>query len=188
MKFSRPSQEYKPVSMTQILATMLEVVSYRVNLSLVDVVQEIPQDLPQVKGDLNQLADSLFNLVTNSYDAIQKKSEIIQEKKIEPSPKDPEPYRGKLLFRAHMELGAEKSWVVLEVSDNGIGITKEELESLFIPFFTTKATTEKGTGLGLYVIQRIFEQHGGTIAANSTYGVGTTFTLKLPALLEKNEA
>ena len=188
LKFSRPAQEYRPVSVAQIIATTLEVVSYRVNLSLVDVVQEIPQDIPQVKGDLNQLADSLFNLVTNAYDAIQKKAEMIQEKQIGPSPKDSMPYRGKLHFRVHLEPGKEKSWVVLEVSDNGIGITKEELANLFIPFFTTKATTEKGTGLGLYVIQRIFEQHGGTIMANSTYGAGTTFTLKLPALLERLDA
>ena len=181
LKFSRPSQEYQLVSMAQILTTMLEVVSYRVNLSLVDVVQEIPQDLPQVKGDSNQLADSLFNLVTNAYDAIQKKAEMIQEKQIAPSSKDPVPYRGRIRFRARVEPAGQKSWVVLEVDDNGIGITKEELENLFVPFFTTKATAEKGTGLGLYVIQRILQQHGGAITAHSIYGVETTFTLKVPA-------
>jgi len=87
-----------------------------------------------------------------------------------------------------VEHGLQKSWVVLEVEDNGIGITREELDNLFIPFFTTKATTEKGTGLGLYVIQRILQQHGGVISASSTYGVGTKFTLKLPAPLERTSA
>jgi len=181
LKFSRPSQEYRLTDTSQIIATTLEVASYRVNLSLIDVVQDVPSDLPQVKGDSNQLADSLCNLVTNAFDAIQKKAEMIQEKQIAPSSKDPTPFRGRIRFRASVEHGQQKSWVVLEVEDNGIGITREELENLFIPFFTTKATTEKGTGLGLYVIQRILQQHGGAISANSTYGVGTKFTLKLPA-------
>jgi signal transduction histidine kinase len=60
----------------------------------------------------------------------------------------------------------------------------QELGNLFTPFFTTKATSQKGTGLGLYVIQRIIERHEGTITASSTYGVGTRFTLRLPAIEE----
>ena len=67
---------------------------------------------------------------------------------------------------------------------HGTGMTPQELENLFVPFFTTKATAQKGTGLGLYVIQRIMERHGGTITAASKPGAGTTFKLRLPAAVQ----
>jgi signal transduction histidine kinase len=134
-----------------------------------------------VRGDLNQLADSCFNLLTNAYDAIQKKGTLIQTGQISPSPNDPVPFRGKIVVRVYLEKKEDQpAKVVLEIQDNGTGMMASELDSLFIPFFTTKATAQKGTGLGLYVIQRIVEQHGGSIKAASKYGAGTTFTMRLP--------
>ncbi len=187
LKFSRPAGEYKVATIEQIVSTALEVVGYRVNLNLIDVVREIPENLPSIKGDLNQLADSLFNLMSNAFDATQKKAELITEQKLTPEPNDPVPYKGQIHLRARMEYDGEKKWVILEVQDNGVGMSQTEVEQLFIPFFTTKATAEKGTGLGLYVIQRILEQHGGTVQAASAYGVGTTFTFKMPVHTEPGQ-
>ena len=182
LKFSRPSGEYQPLGVSKILSTALEVVQFRVNLNVMDIVPEIPENLPEVKGDLNQLADTCFNLISNGFDAIQKKSELIQAKQMSPSPQDPEPFRGRIVIRGRLRQEGEKTWVILEFRDNGCGMSSQDLESLFIPFFTTKATVQKGTGLGLYVIQRIVEQHGGKITVASEYGIGTTFTVQLPAL------
>jgi two-component system NtrC family sensor kinase len=123
--------------------------------------------------------------LTNAYDAIQNKADLIQKNQLPPSPSDPTPYRGHIRLVGRTEETQDKRWVVLDVQDNGIGMTPHQLECLFIPFFTTKATSQKGTGLGLYVIRRIIERHGGTIGATSTYGVGTTFTIRLPALEDK---
>jgi len=184
LRFSRPAGDYKPVALRQIIATSKEVAQFRVNMGLIDLTEEIPESLPPVKGDLNQLADSCFNLLTNAYDAVQKKATMISEGKISPSPNDPTPFRGKIWIRAYPEKTDGKLLNVLEVQDNGTGMTSGELDNLFVPFFTTKATAQKGTGLGLYVIQRIVERHGGSITAASKVGAGTTFIIRLPAAVE----
>ncbi len=181
LRFSRPSGEYKPITAKQILSTAREVVQFRVDLNTMDYTEQVPDELPPVKGDLNQLADCCFNLITNAHDAIQKKTELIQSESLPPGPEDPSPFRGQLLIRSKAEQTDGKKWVILEFKDNGIGMSPQELESLFVPFFTTKATSQKGTGLGLYVIQRVIERHGGKVDARSKYGVGATFVLRLPA-------
>jgi signal transduction histidine kinase len=176
-----------PLKLSQIISATWEVAQHLVDMNQFDRTQEIPEDLPPIAGDLNLLSDSLRNLLTNAYDAIQNKADLIQKNQLPPSPSDPTPYRGHIRLVGRTEETQDKRWVVLDVQDNGIGMTPHQLECLFIPFFTTKATSQKGTGLGLYVIRRIIERHGGTIGATSTYGVGTTFTIRLPAL-EKTDA
>jgi two-component system NtrC family sensor kinase len=71
--------------------------------------------------------------------------------------------------------------VVVEVSDDGVGISPENLAKIFEPFFTTKEIG-KGTGLGLAVCYGILTEHGGSLDVQSTVGVGTTFTITLPAI------
>ena len=75
--------------------------------------------------------------------------------------------------------GAAAAFFEARFRDTGVGIPAGDLKNLFIPFFTTK---EKGTGLGLPISQRIIENHGGTIEVRSRVGVGSTFTVVLPAL------
>jgi two-component system NtrC family sensor kinase len=70
--------------------------------------------------------------------------------------------------------------VEITVTDNGSGISPENLARVFTPFFTTKAVG-KGTGLGLAVCYGIINHMGGTIQVSSTPGRGTTFTIRLPA-------
>lgn len=187
LRFSRPAGEYKAVTVPQILQTAKEVAQFRVDLANVDLTEQVSADLPPVKGDLNQLADCCFNLMSNAYDAILKKAGMIQANQIAPGPDDPSPFKARLWVRASVEKKEDQTFVVLDLQDNGIGMTPEELEGLFVPFFTTKATAQKGTGLGLYVIQRIIERHGGTINASSQYGVGTTFSLRIPVYREREE-
>lgn len=187
LKFSRPAGEYKPVTLPQILATAKDVLQFRVNFAVVELLDEVPENLPPVKGDLNQLADCCINLVSNASDAIQKKAELIEAKQLTPPPQEFLPYKGKIRIKARQEQREGQPWIVLELTDNGIGMTPADLQNLFIPFFTTKATSQKGTGLGLYIIDRILQQHGGKITAQSEYGVGTAFTLRLPVCQEAKQ-
>jgi two-component system, NtrC family, sensor kinase len=82
---------------------------------------------------------------------------------------------------AHIDLGAAadtaQSFVFIALADTGTGMTPEQLDSLFTPFFTTK---EKGTGLGLALTHKIIEEHQGHLHVESQFGVGSTFTILLP--------
>jgi PAS domain S-box-containing protein len=80
----------------------------------------------------------------------------------------------------------EGNEVRIEVSDTGTGIAPEHLARLFDPFFTTKPVGH-GTGLGLFVCQRIVREHGGRIEVQSTPGLGTTFSVILPAQVERTQ-
>lgn len=103
-----------------------------------------------------------FNLINN---AIESFDEMQQE-------------QGKLEIRAKAEAGA----LVLEVEDNGSGISQEMMENIFNPFFTTKDT---GTGLGLYIVSSELEKIGGRISVKSELGHGTVFTVTIPGERKK---
>ncbi|GEM_PF-474045 len=116
------------------------------------------QGAPAVRGDAVRLERALLNLVNNALDATDEGGEVaISVRSAE---------RGGIA-------GAE-----LAVSDTGCGIPPENLEGIFRPFFTTKQT---GTGLGLAIIQKIVEEHAGTVSVASEQGRGTVFTIFLPA-------
>jgi signal transduction histidine kinase len=70
--------------------------------------------------------------------------------------------------------------LAISVIDDGEGVAEENIKSIFLPFFTTRAT---GTGLGLPVVQRIAEAHGGGLSHEPTPGGGATFVLRLPTSL-----
>ena len=73
---------------------------------------------------------------------------------------------------------APGDYVKISISDQGVGIPKANLQRIFVPFFTTKAS---GSGLGLSTACAIFKKHGGHIAVDSEHGVGTVFFIYLPA-------
>jgi two-component system NtrC family sensor kinase len=75
----------------------------------------------------------------------------------------------------------------VEVSDTGVGIPQANITRIFEPFFTTKEVG-KGTGLGLAVCYGILTEHGGSLDVQSTPGMGTTFTISLPAIYNDGES
>ena len=76
-----------------------------------------------------------------------------------------------------ISLMTDKNIITVAVSDTGTGIEKKDLPRIYDPYFTSKPT---GTGLGLAVVQKIMEAHGGTINVESTAGQGTTVSLHFP--------
>ena len=87
---------------------------------------------------------------------------------------------------AHVDLGiaadTAQAFVFIALADTGTGMTPEQLDSLFTPFFTTK---EKGTGLGLALTHKIIEEHQGHLHVESQFGIGSTFTILLPIHVER---
>jgi signal transduction histidine kinase len=172
-KLTKPSRgNYQPLHLRDAIQAGLDVVQYKVPFKELDFRLEVPEDLPQVLGDQAQLGECFLNLIDNANDAIEMKQKELK----------PTAYRGMIWVRAYTVTEGGREWVVAEVAENGIGVPEKQLASLFVPFFTTKATINKGTGLGLYVIRKVVEAHNGTIAVTSNYGVGTTFTIRLLAV------
>jgi two-component system, NtrC family, nitrogen regulation sensor histidine kinase NtrY len=115
----------------------------------------LEEELPAVQADATLLRRAIENLVLNAMDAM--------------------PAGGVLMLRTSHQDGD----VSLEVSDTGSGLTPEECERLFTPYYTTK---QHGTGLGLAIVQSVISDHGGRISVESEAGVGTSFHIHLPAM------
>jgi two-component system NtrC family sensor kinase len=116
---------------------------------------DLAPDLPPVPTDGEQVGQVLLNLLRNAADAIGRNGTIT------------------------VATEARRDQVVLRVADTGVGIAPEDLEKVFLPFFTTKEVG-KGTGLGLSISHAIVTSLGGTIRVASTLGGGTTFEVFLP--------
>jgi signal transduction histidine kinase len=167
LKYSRPGETgFEFVEFNRIIDGALEMAQYKVRLNELNIIRNFPAGLPKIKCNLTQLEEIFFNMVDNAYDAIKERQALNQETKIQ----------GEIKISAQAEDGNMR--IIFE--DNGIGVKDKDKEKLFTPFFTTKSTNRKGTGLGLYVIQKIVGFHEGTITIDSTYNKGTTFDILLP--------
>ena len=141
------------------------------NVELVTVVDE---HLGHVRADPGQIDQVLVNLAVNARDAMPRGGRLtIETSNVSVSPSDAAKHPS---FR-------EGDYVLLAVSDNGVGIDKEILPYIFEPFFTTKEQG-KGTGLGLSMVYGIVKQSGGWIWVYSEVGRGTTFKVYLPRIDE----
>jgi signal transduction histidine kinase len=124
------------------------------------LIENAPNQSP-IEGDKQKLHQVLTNLLVNAMDALESTPEEMRF----------------ITIRTY----AFNDRPVLEVSDNGCGITKEIRKRMFDPFFTTKSA-EKGTGLGMAIVQSILQKHGATIEVESEVGQGTTFRIAFPAM------
>lgn len=127
--------------------------------------------LRPIKADKRQLEQVIMNLVVNARDAMANGGEI----KVETSSMTLEKEMNR--SRARVPAG---DYVVVKVSDKGIGIPRDKLHKIFEPFYTTKGVGE-GTGLGLSTAYGIVKQSGGFIFVDSELGTGTCFSLYFPA-------
>jgi len=119
----------------------------------IEVVKELDPNIPVVNVDKVQMKEVFLNLVINAVQAMPEGGELT------------------LITRQ------SEKFLEAEVIDNGLGIPEENLEKLFIPFFTTKS---KGLGLGLCIIKEIVEKHGGTVEVKAGLNKTTSFIVKLP--------
>ncbi len=125
-------------------------------------VQSI-EKLGTMHADLTKVRQNLFNLISNA-------SKFTEN--------------GTVILSLTREIVDGIDWVILKVSDNGIGMKPDQLEKLFTAFVQADPSTTRsygGTGLGLAITKKFCEMMGGTIIVESQYGQGSTFTIRLPA-------
>ena len=159
LKFTRPEDLHlQPVRVSALFDDVRPVVDAEARKNGVTVVVECPPGLAGISGDARLLHQALLNLAINACQAM--------------------PKGGTLRLAA---ANASHARVAITVEDSGVGITPEHLGKIFDLYFTTK---EHGTGLGLSMVYRIIQLHGGEVEVESTPGRGTIFRALLPRASE----
>ena len=143
--------------MNAVIGDVLSLIEHQFKTARIQVRKEFANPGPLVRGVEYKLQQVFLNLFLNARDAMPKGGWLTVSTKID---------------------GAD---AIIELSDTGIGIPAEHLTRIYDPFFTTKSEG-RGTGLGLSVTYGIVQEHGGTLACESTPGQGTRFRLALPTL------
>lgn len=154
--FARRSGEAEWINVNQLLEETLVLVEKKLKQSGVLIVRKLDENLPRVRARADQLRQVFLNLILNAQQAIDG--------------------RGEITLQTSANTQSLQPSISVEIMDTGHGISEEELQRIFEPFFSTR---KKGTGLGLWVTQDIVRQHGGRIEVTSTKGKGTTFNVIL---------
>jgi two-component system, NtrC family, sensor histidine kinase HydH len=155
LDFARPRPpRLQPVDISSVFDTVITLASHGLGRDRVDLRKEVETSLPLPECDPEQLQQVLLNLTINAIQASSESSEVV--------------------LAAHRGVEDE---IVIEVRDEGVGVSPENVDRLFDPFFTTK---ENGTGLGLPVAHEIVRQFGGSLSARRNPDRGMTFNIVLP--------
>ncbi len=162
-EFSKmPQPQRQPTQANEIVRSVLRVFHAQLQeKNQIAVHMELTDPLPEISADPDLLHRALQNLVLNAIDAM--------------------PQGGTLTLHTG-DLGDR---VEISVTDTGFGLTPEECERLFTPYYTTK---QHGTGLGLAIVQSVVSDHGGKISVESTKEKGTTFRMELPCNFSADSA
>ncbi|MGH7268588.1 MAG: two-component system sensor histidine kinase NtrB, partial [Candidatus Rokuibacteriota bacterium] len=167
LRLARPTRlSLAPVGLPELLEPALELYAEQLETKQITVVREYAPGLPRIQGDREHLYQALVNLVDNALEAMGEGGTLT----LRTGWADEEPALASGGWRRERH-------VRLEVADTGSGIVPAQAPEVFNPFFTTKPA---GTGLGLAVVHKIVEDHGGAVTFRSTPGSGTTFSIVLP--------
>ena len=158
LDFSRKSTcEKKLCNIHHLINNTLLLVEHRLKIHKINLRKTFDDNIPPLLVDGNQIQQVILNLVNNAVDAL--------------------PQGGDIFIETRLNMEAKSIEVVFE--DNGIGISSEDQNRVFAPFFTTKEPG-KGTGLGLSICNNVISAHNGKIALESRLGNGTRFVVSLP--------
>jgi signal transduction histidine kinase len=156
LSLARPRiKEKKEFDLSDIVHDTVNVVYEEAKSRRVEIRDNISKEI-KVIGDPDDFKRAVLNIVLNALAAVPDNTGVID-----------------------VELKRRKGDILLTIADNGVGMDEEEIERIFTPYFTTK---KGGTGLGLYIAQRILKEHRAEIKVTSKKGKGTTFKILLQSM------
>jgi signal transduction histidine kinase len=178
MDYSRPrAPVLKDEDINDIVEKTVVFVEYEAKKKGIKIERKYENQLPMAKVDSEQMKQVVLNLIFNAIDAVN------GDGKIEITTR-----KTKHILSPTGRIG-ELEYIQIAISDNGVGISEENIERIFNPFYTTKHKSKEreGTGLGLSIVQEIITEHNGFIQVKSELGKGTTFLVNLPIDLSEFE-
>ena len=156
LNFSRPlSVEKTKGDLNELILDVIGKSKYIIGKKNIAVKKSTDKNLPLAEFDKAQIEEVILNIFTNAVQAIPSTGEI------------------------KLTTSQSKGFIKIDISDNGPGIPKENIDKIFQPFFSSKEYG-KGTGLGLSIAKKIISEHNGLLDVKSFRGKGTTFTITLP--------
>jgi two-component system NtrC family sensor kinase len=168
LSFARKQKPERTLSdINEIIEKTVELRSYELQVNNIILTRDLDKHLPKTIADAHQLQQVFLNILTNAEQAMLEAHG-----------------KGHLIIRTHSD--PQKSVIVVEVIDDGPGISESYLTRIFDPFFTTKEVG-KGTGLGLSLSYGMIKEHGGNIYARSGMGEGATFIIELPIITQLDD-
>jgi nitrogen fixation/metabolism regulation signal transduction histidine kinase len=154
VKFAKfPEPRFFDNDINQVIREVADLISETARESCVTIKLSLQEDIPGIKFDARQMKEVLMNLSQNAFKAMHEDGSL------------------------EIKTSIRDGHIIINTIDSGEGIQEKNLEKIFTPFYSTR---EGGLGLGLPIVQRIIESHGGKISCTSEAGKGTTFEIILP--------
>jgi signal transduction histidine kinase len=165
----KPKLKFAPLDINEIIEELADLYRTKIEHEGTSIAVSLHHEALTISGDYEYLKRAFSNLILNALQAMTQGGTLL----IETAP---------LTFNTNEEsiIGVERAIKVI-FKDTGMGMDSETSKNIFNPFYSTK---DKGTGLGLVIVQKIIEEHKGMIEVKSELRIGTTFTVILPAILE----
>ncbi|MBI4689187.1 MAG: response regulator [Nitrospirae bacterium] len=164
----KEKMELRFVNISDVVKSSLELLQRSIPKNI-EIITNLRDDVPHTKADPSQLQQVIINLAINARDAMPDGGRLTLETSVV----------GVENGAANNISASGRGFIKLSVSDTGIGMNRDIQNKIFDPFFTTKETG-KGTGLGLYIVHSIVNNHGGYINLYSEPSKGTLFNVYLP--------
>ena len=165
--FSKPHTEYISYDIKHLIEDLLFSLRIQPRFKQTHFTIDLGRDVPSLEMDVGQIQQVFMNILNNAADAIEEKAIEYQAEGCE--------LKREIEILASFDRLSER--VIIDISDNGVGMTEETMGQIFNMHFSTK---KHGHGLGLYNCRKIVEQHHGELLAQSEYGEGATFRIILP--------
>ncbi|MBD3354120.1 MAG: PAS domain S-box protein [Candidatus Lokiarchaeota archaeon] len=164
-EFTRKVEErkFEPTDLQKIINNVEKLLAYQIKHAFVTIKKDIPEDLPEIILQPYRIQQVIFNLVLNAIQALEK---VKREERVI-----------QIVVKINKKITPHQ--LIIEIIDNGEGIPDKNFLKIFHPFFSTRPAS-KATGLGLYTVYNIVNEHGGEIKFDSEFHEWTQFKLEIP--------